>query len=232
MLTKRNTSARLWRWRGQYGEVLGGVGTGIGDGDRGVPCGREDECLNAKECEHETDCEAADAAAADTYFAQQQQQQAAGNAGNTNSLLLLQSPVATWPSSTTSSVGGGGGGGGSIGTPDSSSLSIAGGSRRHTPSPGYARHEIEGIGGVVKTKLVRMVRVGAGVPEWQDEKPASRGGGGREVLGREMTGRVRSWCGWCARVIPGQKDLERDASLRQDLQEEQLGRRGRGGVAG
>ncbi|KAL8376323.1 hypothetical protein RB595_007422 [Gaeumannomyces hyphopodioides] len=217
----------LWRWRGQYGEVLGGVGTGIGDGDRGVPCGREDECLGAKECEHETDCEAADAAAAaDTYFAQQQSQ-AAGNAGSTtNPLLLLQSPVATWPNSGSSSSGGGGGGGG-MATPDSSSLSIAGGSRRHTPSPGYARHEIEGIGGVVKTKLVRMVRVGAGVPEWQDEKPASRGGGGGEVLAREMAGRVRSWCGWCARVIPGRDDLERDARLRLDLQGE--GRLGQGG---
>lgn len=223
----------LWRWRGQYGEVLGGVGTGIGDGDRGVPCGREDECLGAKECEHETDCEAADAAAADNYFAQQQSQ-AAGNAGSTaNSLLLLQSPIATWPNSisnnnSSSSGGGAGAGAGGIATPDSSSLSVAGGSRRHTPSPGYARHEIEGIGGVVKTKLVRMVKVGAGVPEWQDEKPASRGGSGGEVLAREMAGRVRSWCGWCARVIPGQDDLERDARLRQDLQEQ--GRLGQGGA--
>jgi hypothetical protein len=36
--------------------------------------------------------------------------------------------------------------------------------------PGYARHEIEGIGGVVKKKLVRMVWVGACVTEWEDEK--------------------------------------------------------------
>lgn len=71
-----------------------------------------------------------------------------------------------------------------------------------TPSPslapGYERHEIVGIGGVVKRKLVRMVSVGACVPEWEDD------GGG--VLGREVSGKSRSWCGWCARVIPGEKD--------------------------
>lgn len=75
-----------------------------------------------------------------------------------------------------------------------------------TPSPslgpGYLRHEIEGIGGVVKRKRVRMVRVGRGVPEWDDEK-----GSGRRVLGREVSGARRSWCGWCNRVIPGEKDL-------------------------
>ncbi|KAL8344636.1 hypothetical protein RB601_004920 [Gaeumannomyces tritici] len=221
----------LWRWRGQYGEVLGGVGTGIGDGDRGVPCGREDECLGAKECEHETDCEAADAAAADTYFAQQQQQSQAAAAAATNPLLLLQSPVATWPNSNHHHNNNNNNNGGSgMATPDSSSLS----SRRHTPSPGYARHEIEGIGGVVKTKLVRMVRVGAGVPEWQDEKPASRGGG--EALAREVAGRVRSWCGWCARVIPGRDDLARDAArLLEEEEEEEEGQgqgQGRPGKAG
>ena len=66
--------------------------------------------------------------------------------------------------------------------------------------PGYARHEIEGIGGVVKTKLVRMLRVGACVPEWEDEK--NKG----QILEREISGGRRSWCGWCSRVIPGARD--------------------------
>lgn len=74
-----------------------------------------------------------------------------------------------------------------------------------TPSPqlrsGYQRHEIEGIGGVVKRKLVRMVRVGACVPEWEDEH-----GVGKRALVREMNGDMRSWCGWCWRVIPGKDD--------------------------
>ncbi len=74
-----------------------------------------------------------------------------------------------------------------------------------TPSPqlrsGYERHEIEGIGGIVKRKLVRMVKVGACVPEWSDER-----GSGRRPLDREVKGDMRSWCGWCWRVIPGQDD--------------------------
>jgi len=66
--------------------------------------------------------------------------------------------------------------------------------------PGYARHEIEGIGGVVKKKLVRMVWVGACVTEWEDEKEHGR------YLVREVEGKTRSWCGWCWRVIPGVMD--------------------------
>lgn len=79
-------------------------------------------------------------------------------------------------------------------------------SHERTPSPqlgpGYNRHEIEGIGGIVKRKRVRMVRVGACVPEWDDER-----GIGTRILGREVRGARRSWCGWCWRVVPGDKDL-------------------------
>lgn len=80
-----------------------------------------------------------------------------------------------------------------------------------TPSPlygpGYERHEIEGIGGIVKRKIVRMVRVGACVPEWQDERSHFPAVPGSRVLGHEVRGDVRSWCGWCSRVVPGKKDL-------------------------
>ncbi|ORY65387.1 uncharacterized protein BCR38DRAFT_409090 [Pseudomassariella vexata] len=149
----------LWNWRMQYGEVLGGLGTGIGDGDRGVICGRDSECCNAKEKEHETDCDAEDA----------------------RELERGSPPSPPWV------------------TPSPS------GSQR-TPSPqlgpGYTRQEIEGIGGVVKTVRVTMVRVGACVPEWEDEKNSGR------ILGREVSGQARSWCGWCWRVIPGKKDYE------------------------
>jgi hypothetical protein len=68
--------------------------------------------------------------------------------------------------------------------------------------PGYDRHEIEGIGGDIKTKRLRMVRIGACVPEYEDE---SRLG---TVLGRETSGLTRSWCGWCDRVILGAKDKD------------------------
>jgi hypothetical protein len=48
-----------------------------------------------------------------------------------------------------------------------------------------------------------MIRVGACVPEWEDEKAKG------DILGREVSGRARSWCGWCWRVIPGRKDYEK-----------------------
>ncbi|KAI1501510.1 hypothetical protein F5X99DRAFT_382779 [Biscogniauxia marginata] len=167
----------LWKWRNQYGEVLGGLGTGIGEGDRGVICGREGSCCVAKEREQETDCDAEDAR-------EQEQLQNPANAAR------------SFPSSWTSTP-----------SPPSSLLSgspASSGSRTPSPQlrPGYARHEVEGIGGVVKTMLLRTVRVGACVPEWEDEKNKSI------ILGREVSGRSRSWCGWCWRVIPGAKDKQ------------------------
>ncbi|TVY55816.1 hypothetical protein LCER1_G005120 [Lachnellula cervina] len=139
----------IWKWRTRYLPSLGGLGVGIGEGDRGVPCGRGGDCVAAREVEQEIDCDAEDAREIDS-----------------NSRVVSPS------SSPGSSLG-----------------------------PGYARHEIEGIGGVVKKKLVRMVKVGACVPEWGDEKEQGK------FLVREIEGRARSWCGWCWRVIPGAKDV-------------------------
>lgn len=157
---------RIWRWRSHYGEVLGGLGTGIGDGDRGVICGRESDCLAVRECEQEIDCDAEDAR---------------------DSHTPSTSPTPSPPSA------------------PSSYLEELRQERTPSPSlgPGYARHEIEGIGGVVKRKLMKMVKVGACVPEYENEK-----GPGRRALSREIQGLERSWCGWCWRVVPGKKDLE------------------------
>ncbi|TVY14254.1 hypothetical protein LARI1_G007627 [Lachnellula arida] len=139
----------IWKWRTRYLPSLGGLGVGIGEGDRGVPCGRGGDCVAAREVEQETDCDAEDAREIDS---------------NSRTVSPSSSP------------------GSSMG-------------------PGYARHEIEGIGGVVKKKLVRMVKVGACVPEWGDEKEQGK------FLVREIEGRARSWCGWCWRVIPSVKDV-------------------------
>lgn len=183
---------RIWRWRSQYGEVLGGLGTGIGDGDRGVICGREEDCCAAKEREHEIDCDAADAK--DNNLA---------SWADLMSVSPASSSSASTPGIHHVNVGGGGG----------NPLEAVLEDMRHerTPSPqlrsGYERHEIEGIGGVVKRKLVRMVRIGACVPEWEDEH-----GVGKRALGREIRGETRSWCGWCWRVIPGELD-RKDALL-------------------
>jgi hypothetical protein len=147
----------IWKWRTRYLPSLGGLGVGIGEGDRGVPCGRGGECVVAHEVEQETDCDAEDAREFDSI------------------------PRSVSPSSSPGSSG-------------TSSLSHG------QMGPGYTRHEIEGIGGVVKRKLVRMVKVGAGVPEFGDEKEMGK------FLVREVEGRARSWCGWCWRVIPGLED--------------------------
>lgn len=171
---------RIWRWRSHYGEVLGGLGTGIGDGDRGVICGRDGDCCAAKEREHEIDCDAEDAR---------------GSNASSWADVLAPSPSTTSTNPPTPEGPGG-------------PLDSSHDSDQRTPSPpqlrsGYQRHEIEGIGGVVKRKLVRMVRVGACVPEYEDEH-----GSGGKALQREITGERRSWCGWCWRAIPSKADLE------------------------
>ncbi|KAL8763072.1 MAG: hypothetical protein Q9184_001032 [Pyrenodesmia sp. 2 TL-2023] len=68
---------------------------------------------------------------------------------------------------------------------------------------GYWQQEIEGIGGVVKKKVRKRIRVGKTVKEWEDERD-----GKEDVLGRESRGEARSWCGWCGRVVWGEKDRQ------------------------
>ncbi|KAF4968878.1 hypothetical protein FZEAL_10334 [Fusarium zealandicum] len=165
---------RIWRWRNQYGEILGGLGTGIGEGDRGVICGREEDCCAAKEREQQLDCDAEDARDA--------------NVTPTPASPGAAPPPAPAP----------------VDALDELRLSHG---RTPSPSlgPGYFRHEIEGIGGIVKRKRVRMVRVGHCVPEWDDERGSSS-----RIVGREVRGVRRSWCGWCWRVIPGEKDIHNE----------------------
>ena len=184
----------MWKWRLQYGDRLGGLGTGIGDGDRAQICARNGSCVAAREQAHEVDCDAEDARYPSSSTA-------------SPSTMSLHSHVSTPNYNTAnnnnnnpldaSSLPAG------FSVPDASASSPAASqSRAISPQlgPGYARHEIEGIGGVVKTKLLRMVKVGACVPEWGDEARV------KNILGREADGRCRSWCGWCQRVIPGPDD--------------------------
>lgn len=188
---------RIWRWRNQYGEVLGGLGTGIGDGDRGVICGREGDCLAAREREHEVDCDAQDARDTGTAPWTVELPSPSSESGSTSSHAHATSAAPHGPNHV-------GGSPSPIATPLIDEFRHE---NERTPSPqlgpGYERHEIEGIGGKVKRKLVRMVRVGACVPEWDDEK-----GVGSRVLGPEVRGAARSWCGWCWRVIPSNKDVD------------------------
>ncbi|PNY28402.1 Uncharacterized protein TCAP_01662 [Tolypocladium capitatum] len=187
---------RIWRWRNQYGKVLGGLGTGIGDGDRGVICGREEDCLAARDREQEIDCDAEDARDNGTTWI---------------APWIAELPSPASGTGTTPPVAANAFPFGGTGTPVSTLIDEFRHENERTPSPqlgpGYERHEIEGIGGRVKRKLVRMVRVGACVPEWDDEN-----GVGSRVLVPEVRGCTRSWCGWCWRVIPGKKDIDEEAS--------------------
>ncbi|KAK8150602.1 hypothetical protein G3M48_000820 [Beauveria asiatica] len=176
---------RIWRWRNHYGEVLGCLGTGIGDADRGVICGREERCLAARECEQEIDCDAEDARSSRAPSTSSSSDHHHNNNPATPPSAhshgsYFPAAVASWSSESRTDER----------TPSSPLLL----------GPGYERHEIEGIGGIVKRKLVRMVRVGKCVPEWEEERTSAR------VLGREARGEARSWCGWCWRVVPGRDD--------------------------
>ncbi|ROV91340.1 hypothetical protein VMCG_09686 [Cytospora schulzeri] len=174
----------IWKWRSQYGEVLGGLGTGIGDADRGVQCWRKSECCNSKYIEHETDCDAEDAREAEDILTH------GHSGGGTPATLSLYSGSHSWSSS-------------------HSNLSMH---SNATPSPalgpGYARHEVEGIGNKIKSVKINMVRVGGCVAEWGDEKLSG------SSLGPEVNGEVRSLCGWCSRVLPSKRDYETDEKLR------------------
>lgn len=195
---------RIWKWRNQYGEVLGGLGTGIGDADRGVECARGKHCLGGKYIEHETDCDADDAREAEDL--------AAGTSSR-GSTLSLYSGSHSWSSSSSHSSLHGASHSNASNPVGGGLLDLgsgAGASRTPSPAvgPGYARHEVEGIGNKIKTVKVSMIRVGKGVPEWKDEKATG------QSLRREISGEVRSWCGWCARVIPGEKDYATDGTQR------------------
>ncbi|KAF2475397.1 uncharacterized protein BDR25DRAFT_102316 [Lindgomyces ingoldianus] len=138
---------RAWTWRTRYSHYLGGVGTGAGEGNEGVNCGRGPECLAAKTVEHEMDCDA-------------------------ETLAMIESK--------TSEDG-------------------------RWKGTSYHAQEIEGVGGVVKMKAKKQVRVGNCVKVYEDERDRSI-----QYLPREVQGKLRSWCSWCQRVVLSGKDLEEE----------------------
>ena len=141
------TYMRGWTWRTRYSTYLGGLGTGIGEGNEGVECGKGEHCLAAKEVEVEIDC--------DTETLAEMRRDAQSERGQH----------------------GRGWGGAS-----------------------YLAQEIEGIGGVVKRKVKKRVKVGEKVKEYEDERESG------DYLDRERSGANRSWCCWCSRIILGRKD--------------------------
>lgn len=85
------------------------------------------------------------------------------------------------------------------------------GTGRSWKGTSYLIQEVEGIGGVVKKKAKKMVRVGQYVEEHRDAREREKeylGASSSSPLEREVSGTVRSWCAWCDRVIPSKGDLE------------------------
>ncbi|KAF2682996.1 hypothetical protein K458DRAFT_488211 [Lentithecium fluviatile CBS 122367] len=134
---------RAWTWRTRYSHYLGGVGTGAGEGNEGVECGRGPSCLAARTVEHEVNYDVEELAHLQS---------------------LSQSPE-RWTGSS------------------------------------YHAQEIEGIGGWMKMKAKRQVSVGDCVKIYEDERDRSI-----QYLQREVAGKLRSWCSWCERVVPGERD--------------------------
>lgn len=66
---------------------------------------------------------------------------------------------------------------------------------------------MEGVGGIVKKKVKKMVSVGRWVEEFEDERDGLSAESRVRVLDREVQGLKRSWCAWCERVIPSKDDL-------------------------
>lgn len=141
LATKDVMYVRAWSWRTRYSHYLGGVGTGAGEGNEGVECGRGQSCLASKIVEHEIECD--------------------------------QETLA----------------------------SIEGSSPDRWKGTSYHAQEIEGVGGGFKMKAKKHVRVGDCVKIYEDEKDRSI-----SYLEREASGKLRSWCSWCQRVILGEKD--------------------------
>ena len=147
------TYKRIWTWRTRYSSYLGGLGTGIGEGNEGVKCGRGKNCLAAQDFEVELD---------------------SGEEDNSTVSWAVSSPEIEV-------------------LEDFNAASEA-------EKAGYIMQEIEGIGGIVRKKIKRRVRVGRTVKEHVDEREKA------EYLTREMRGESRAWCGWCDRVVPSVKD--------------------------
>jgi hypothetical protein len=84
---------------------------------------------------------------------------------------------------------------------------VAGGEGRNWEGTSYLSQEIEGVGGGLKRKVRKLVKVGAVVKEYEDERRKAN------FIERERKGSVRSWCAWCERVIPGLKDGEAEGGM-------------------
>ncbi|PGH17274.1 hypothetical protein AJ79_01157 [Helicocarpus griseus UAMH5409] len=178
------TYKRVWTWRTRYSAYLGGgLGTGIGEGCQGVKCGRGERCFAAEEIEVEVDCEVDDWTAEDLEHHNPNANHHYHHHHHPNNHNNHHHGNGIYASGHSDPL-----------------LHVVDG--HSDEEPGYLRQEIVGVGGVVKQKVKKRVRVGACVQEHEDERDTA------SYLKREYLGDVRSWCGWCERVVPSTKERE------------------------
>lgn len=152
----------------------------MGEGNQGQKCGRGGSCLAAKDHEVEIDCSPGS-----------NEDLSTDSFGSSSRRMSHASDISSSSVSSSSLTPG-----------PHFAYSLLERKVSYEQEPGYFRQEIEGIGGVVKKKVKKRVRVGATVVEFDDEKETGK------YLLREMEGRERSWCGWCWRVVPGEGEEE------------------------
>jgi hypothetical protein len=178
----------LLAWRARYGSTMGGLGIGAcaPAATEGMQCARGPECLAAREVEVEV-------AAGDESVEGGANQQG-GNLATNYSQYLVPHIRSRAPTKNSDAD-----------LPHTTSLQDV--------QAGYFRQEAEGIGGVLRAKTTRRVRVGAPVEEEPEPlEPSPSGGLQASIEEKEGTGKYRSWCGWCERVIRSKEDIRGSSS--------------------
>ncbi|KAL9617786.1 MAG: hypothetical protein Q9160_007440 [Pyrenula sp. 1 TL-2023] len=191
------TYKRVWTWRSRYSTHIGGLGTGMGEGDQGQKCGKGENCAEATDIEVEIDC------SAEVGGSDAGQRVVEGNGVFVGFGGGRQRTTTVEDDGEVEAEGPGRGWADFAAVGESFERPRAEKSGGRTPEgPGYLRQEIEGIGGVVKKKVKKRVRVGATVQEFEDERESGR------YLDREEKGSLRCWCGWCDRVVPRRGEID------------------------
>ncbi|KAK7535221.1 uncharacterized protein J3D65DRAFT_604622 [Phyllosticta citribraziliensis] len=184
-----------WTWRTKYSH-LGGLGTGIGEGHEGVVCGLGEACRGGRDVEHEA-CGTPDEIAEmerrlDGSSAAGEAQLATAASASSTPLQPLFGPAATASSSAAAAA---------AATSAHNGLDGVGTPHDEWSGNSFFAQEIEGIGGRRVMKVKKMVRIGAAVKEYEDERESNN-----TYLGREKKGDNRAWCAWCNRLVPSRRD--------------------------
>ncbi|KAK7517628.1 hypothetical protein IWZ03DRAFT_176344 [Phyllosticta citriasiana] len=186
-----------WTWRTKYSH-LGGLGTGIGEGHEGVVCGLGEACRGGRDVEHEA------CGTPDEIAEMERRLDGSATAGEaqiaTTTAAAASAPLQPLfgPTATASTAAAA-----AAAAPASALNGLDGVGTPHDEWSGnsFFAQEIVGIGGRRVMKVKKMVRIGAAVKEYEDERESNN-----TYLGREKKGDNRAWCAWCNRLVPSRRD--------------------------